>query len=159
MWPATSTDPRGEKVLRSNVSKSLLKGTIAVALLSPFLEIGPSTYVNYLIFLASFYGLLAAYMLFKRSTVYALGEDGITVRRLFHSEYAIRYDNVQELSYAQGMLAKRFGCGSVYLVMKSGKGPLKSLSGEPVHILKDVQHPVDVYNEISNLTSPFAATV
>ena len=161
MWPATSTSPGPEepKKLRSNVAKSLLKGTIAVAVLSAFLEINPSTYLNYIIFLGLCYAMIGAYMIFKGSTFYFIGETGITIRRLRRKQEIIPYNNIQELSYAQGTLAKRFGCGSVYIALKKGKGTHTSNMGQGVFVLKDVPGPLDVYNKISSMTSPFAATV
>ncbi|MDG6990674.1 MAG: PH domain-containing protein [Nitrososphaerota archaeon] len=161
MWPATSTSPqqRDEKRLRSNVSKSLIKGTLLVAVLVPFLQINPRTYADFAIFLGLSYASIGAYMLFKESTVYALGDTGIVIRRPMRKENFIPYDSIQELSIAQGMLAKRFGCGSVYVALKKGKGKGTHTSsmGQGVFVLKDVPAPGDVYREISDMTSPFAA--
>jgi hypothetical protein len=55
------------------------------------------------------------------------------------------------------MLAKRFGCGTVYLELKSGKGSHRSLSGVPVFPLRDVKHPVELMKEISDRLSPMGA--
>ncbi|MDG6985246.1 MAG: PH domain-containing protein [Nitrososphaerota archaeon] len=161
MWRATSTKPEAqeEKRLRSNVSKSLIKGTIAIGLLTPFLQINPSTYLKFVIFLGLAYGVIGVYMLFKDSTVYALGESGITIRRPLRKEEFIAYTNIQELSIAQGTLAKRFKCGSIYVALKKGKGTHTSSLGQGVFVLKDVPNPAEVYAEISESTSPFAATV
>jgi hypothetical protein len=161
MLPATytSADFEESKKLRSNVSKSLLKGTIAVAILSVFLQINPSTYLNYVIFLVLCYAMIGAYMIFKGTTQYILGDTGIAIRRPLRKEILIAYSNVGELSYAQGMLAKRFGCGSVYLALKKGKGTHTSSTGQSAFVIKDIPGPLDVYNEISRYTSPFAPTV
>ncbi|MDG6981164.1 MAG: PH domain-containing protein [Nitrososphaerota archaeon] len=161
MWRATSTDPEAkeEKRLRSNVRKSLIKGTLAIALLTPFLQINPSTYVKFVIFLVLAYGLIGAYMIFKGSTVYVLGESGIAIRRPLRKEEFVAYTNIQELSIAQGMLAKRFRCGSIYVALKKGKGTHTSSLGQGAFVLKDVANPMEVYAEISESTSPFAATV
>lgn len=161
MWPATSTSSQSQeaKRLRSNVRKSLIKGTILVAILTPFLQINPSTYVDFVTFLGLCYGLIGAYMVFKESTVYTLGEKGITIRRPMRREDFVPYDNIQELSIAQGTLARRFKCGSVYVALKKGKGTHTSSLGQGVFVLKDVPNPMEVYAEISEMTSPFAATV
>lgn len=161
MWRATSTSPelKEEVRLRSNVAKSLVKGTIAVAVLTPFLQINPSTYVNFVVFLGLCYALIGAYMIFKESTVYSLGEDGIIIRRPMREEIVIPYNNIQELTIAQGMLAKRFGCGSIFVTLKKGKGTHKSTMGQGVFVLKDLPKPLDVYSKISEMTSPFAVTV
>ncbi|HKT22664.1 MAG TPA: hypothetical protein VJR06_08665 [Nitrososphaerales archaeon] len=161
MSPATSTSKGEEdaKVLRSNVVKSLLKGTAAVAAITPFLQINPSTYVNYLIFLALCYALLGGYMFFKWTTRYIMDEEGIVIKRLLRNDISLSFTNVGQLSYAQGMLAKRLNCGSIFIELKKGKGNYRSLSGIGVFLLKDIPRPIEVYREISNLIEPFAATV
>ena len=148
-----------EQVLRPNVTKTLLKGTIGLAVFSVFLEVNASNFVNYLIFLAASYAMLLVYMLYKRSAVYRVGDNGIRVRGPFGKDIEVAYENVQGLSYSQGMLAKRFGCGTVYIELKRGKGTHRTLAGEPVLGLRDVPRPVEVYNAISSMIGPFASAV
>jgi len=145
-----------ERTLKSNVSKTLVKGTIGIAVFSLFLEVGPSNFVNYLIFLCISYAIVLVYMLSKRSTVYHIGGEGISVRRPFRKDIDVPFDHIQGLSYAQGMLAKRFGCGSVYIELKQGRGTHRALGGGAVLALKDVPRPVDVYADISDMVGPFA---
>jgi len=148
-----------EKALKPNVWKTLLKGTIGLAVFSLFLEVNPSNFGNYLIFLGISYALLLGYMIYKRSSVYTIDSDGIHVKGLFSKVIEVPYENVQGLTYAQGVLAKRFGCGTVYIELKKGRGTHRAMGGGPVLALRDVTKPVDVLNEISDLVGPFAPSV
>jgi uncharacterized membrane protein YdbT with pleckstrin-like domain len=141
--------------LRSNVTKSLIKGTVAFAALSVFLQINPSTLRNYLIFVAIYYSLLATYMIFKESTVYTLDESGIRIKRPFRKEIAVTYEGVSDISYAQGMLARRFRCGTVYVELKRGKGTHTASTGAGLYILRDVPNPVNIYEELLSRVGPF----
>jgi hypothetical protein len=146
---------QSEVKLRSNVTKSLIKGSVALGVLSIFLEINPSTFRNYLIFVAIYYSLLAAYMFSKESTVYTLDESGIRIKRPYRKEISVTYENVGNMSYAQGMLARRFKCGTVYVELKKGKGTHTATTGQGLYILKDVPNPVDVYQELLSRVGPF----
>lgn len=143
--------------LRCNVRKSLLKGTVAVAVFSPFLAI-QSHPLSYLIFLGLAYLFIGMYMLFKESTLYKVDESGITIERPFRSNLRVPFENVRELSIAQGMLAKRFGCGTLYIELKKGKGSHTSSRGRGVYALKDIPHPQDISREIADRVGPFAPT-
>jgi len=125
-----------------------LKGTAAVLALSIFLEINPSTFRNYLIFLGIYYLLLFMYMLFKRSTEYRITETGISIRRLRRQEISANYENFENLSYAQGFLARRFRCGTIYVELKKGKGTHTATTGKSLYILRDVPNPIDLYSEL-----------
>jgi uncharacterized membrane protein YdbT with pleckstrin-like domain len=149
---------QSELALRSNVTKSLIKGTIAIGVLSVFLEINPSTYGKYLIFVAIYYSLLAAYMFFKESTVYTIDESGIRIRRPFRKEIGVTFENVGNMSYAQGMLARRFRCGTVYVELKKGKGTHTATTGQGLYVLKDVPNPIDVYQELLDRVGLFVPT-
>ena len=76
---------------RPLVLKTFLKGAIAVAVLSPFLEINPKTYVNYLIFLAITLGAAVALSLIKRQTRFRVDDNGVHVKRMFHKPSVIKY--------------------------------------------------------------------
>ena len=142
---------QSQTALKPNVAKTLVKGSIGLAVFSLFLELNSSNFVNYLIFLGISYAILLVYMLFKRSSVYRIDSSGIRVKRPFRRDIDVPYENVHGLSYAQGMLAKRFGCGTVYIELKSGKGTHRAWGGGAVLALRDVPRPVEVYNEISNM--------
>jgi uncharacterized membrane protein YdbT with pleckstrin-like domain len=143
-------------VLKPNVAKTFVKGTIGLAVFSIFLEVNASNLVNYFIFLGISYVLLFVYMILKRSATYRIDESGISMERPFQREVRVAYENVHGLSYAQGMLAKRFGCGSVYIELKRGKGTHRALGGGEALALRDVARPVEVYNEISDRIGPLA---
>jgi len=145
-----------ETVLRPNITKSLLKGTLALAALSLFLTINASTIVNYTIFLALSYALIAAYMVSKGSTAYTLADDGVRIRRLWRKEVFIDYKDIQGLGVSEGMLARRFKCGTVYLELKKGRGTHRSLAGVSVYPLRDVHDPQAVSEELSEKTGPFS---
>jgi len=137
--------------LKPNVTKTLVKGTIGLAVFSLLLEVNYSNFVNYLIFLGISYVVLFVYMLFKRSSVYMIDSSGIQIRRPFRSDIDVPFENVQGVSYAQGVLAKRFSCGTVYIELKKGKGTHRALGGGPAIALRDVPQPVEVVNEISSM--------
>jgi uncharacterized membrane protein YdbT with pleckstrin-like domain len=145
-----------ETVLKPNVTKSLLKGTLGLAILSLFLTISVSTLVNYFIFLAISYALIGAYMISKGSTAYTLGDDGVHIRRLWRKEVFIDYKDIQGLGVSEGMLARRFGCGTVYLELRKGRGTHRSLAGVGVYPLRDVHNPQAVSEELSERTGPFS---
>lgn len=148
-----------ERALKANVTKTFVKGTIGLGVFSLFLEVSPANLLNYLIFLGISYAILLVYMLSKRSAVYLVDDHGISVRRPFRRDVVVPYENIQGLSYAQGVLAKRFRCGTVYVELKRGRGTHRALGGGAVLALRDVPRPVDVYNEISNSVGPFAPPV
>jgi hypothetical protein len=147
-----------EQKLRPNVTKSLVKGTIALAALSVFLQINPKTYLNYLIFLGLSYAIIGAYMFNKGWTTYTVGDSGVLVKRLYGGKIDVAYDNIQGLGVSQGMLAKRFGCGTVYVELKKGKGTHRSPGGYGVVAMKDIPDPHRVYEELEDRMSPFGAS-
>jgi Bacterial PH domain len=145
---------QAEFTLKSNVTKSFLKGTIALGVLSVFLQINSSTLFNYFIFLGIWYALLAAYILNKGLAVYGITETGVNIKRTLRKPVFTSYDNMQNLGYAQGMLAKRFRCGTVYIELKKGKGTHTASTGTGLYILRDIPNPIGVYQELLSRTSP-----
>lgn len=146
-----------ETRLKSNVTKSLLKGTIGLACISPFLEINASTFGKYLIFVTVWYALVAAYMVNKGSATFSVQDEGITITRPFRKEFTVPFENIGGVGYSQGILAKRFNCGTVYIELKKGKGSHRSLQGRSVVPMKDVPGPVEVYKDLGERLSPFGA--
>jgi hypothetical protein len=147
----------GQK-LRPAVKKTFIKGIIAIGIFSLFLEINPSTFGNYLVYLALSVGLLAAYAFTKQRTVFEFGEEGLEVRRLLRKPKYIWYSDVTDIVISQGTLAKRFNCGSVYLVLKRGKGNARLMTGGTAERLEDVPDPDGVFEVVSSRLSPFAQT-
>ncbi|MDG7011387.1 MAG: PH domain-containing protein [Nitrososphaerota archaeon] len=146
-----------EKVLRANVAKSLVKATIAMAILTPFLELSWAHIPNYLLFLGAYYLFVGVYMLNKEGTEYRVGESGISIKRLWRKELTVTYGNIQGLGFSQGMLARRFKCGTVYIELKQGKGTHKSLAGVSVMQLRDLPDPTELMSQISDSLGPYAA--
>ena len=141
---------------RPLVLKTFLKGAIAVAVLSPFLEINPKTYVNYLIFLAITLGAAGALSLIKRQTRFRVDDNGVHVKRMFHKPSVIKYDNIYDVSVSQGMLARRFNCGTVFLILKGGPGSVKLMGGGVAEKLEDVRNPERVLDLVTSKLGPFS---
>lgn len=139
----------GQK-LRPAVKKTFIKGMIAIGVFSLFLEIKPSTFGNYLIYLALSVGLLTAYAFSKQRTVFEFGEEDLEVRRLLRKPKHIPYHDVTDIVISQGMLAKRFNCGSVYLVLKRGRGNVRLMTGGTAERLEDVPDPDGVFEAVSS---------
>lgn len=143
--------------LKPNVVKSLIKGTVAIAVITPFLQISRAHFDNFIIFLVICYVAIGGYMLNKGAAWYKLEDQGIRYKRLLGAVRTLPYDNIADLGFSQGLLAKRFGCGTVYVELKSGKGTFKSPEGRGVFIMKDVLDPRGVCKEIEDSMNPFAA--
>ena len=129
---------------------------MAIAVFSLFLEI-QSHPLSYLLFLAATYFFIGLYMLSKESTIYKMDESGITIKSPLRAVVQVPYENVRELSIAQGILARRFGCGTLYVELKKGKGSHTSSTGRGVYALKDIPHPQDISREIADRIGPFAS--
>jgi len=157
MFPAgsSSKDVEGGP-FRPVVLKTFLKGAIAVAVLSVFLEINPKTYVNYLIFLAITLGMAAALSMVKRQTRFRIDDEGIHVKRMFQKPSLVKYDNIYDVSLSQGMLARRFNCGTVFLILKAGRGSVRLMGGGTAEKLEDVRNPDGVLDLVSSKLGPFS---
>ena len=73
MSPAGSSNeigPEGRLTLRPTVTKTFLKGVIAVAVFSVFLQLSWANLVHYLIFLTGCLAFLGLFMAVKRSSVF-----------------------------------------------------------------------------------------
>lgn len=150
----TNEDVEG-LAFRPVVLKTFLKGVIAVAVFSVFLQINPSTIVNYLIFLALALSAAAVLSLVKRQTTFAIDDDGIHIKRMFQKANLIKFENIYDMSVAQGILAKRFNCGTVFLILKSGRGSVRIMGGGVAEKLEDVRDPNGVIEALSSRLSPF----
>ena len=155
--PAGSISEEPETLtLRPVVLKTFVKGLIAVAIFSVFLQINPKTYFNYLIFLGLSIGLVGMVVIVKGRSVFVIDDDGIKVKRFMKSLNLVNYDNILDMSVSQGMLARRFNCGTVFFILKSGKGSVKVMGGGVAERLEDVHDPKGVYEYISSQLGPFA---
>jgi uncharacterized membrane protein YdbT with pleckstrin-like domain len=142
-----------ELVLRPTVRKTLVKGLIAIALFSILLQIRASNLANYMIFVLISFTLAAAYAAMKRSNRYIVSEEGITIKTLFRAPRVISYSDIADLSLSQGTLAKRFNCGSVFILLK-GHPDLILMNRNSVTVLRDVENPSRVFDTIASRLGP-----
>jgi hypothetical protein len=144
--------------LRPNVAKTFLKGLIAIGVFSIFLEVTPANIVHYLIFLAISVGLLLVVVGIKHATRIEISEEGLTVKRLFRAVDSVRYEDILDISVSQGLLARRFDCGTVFMILKSGRGSVRLMGGGVAEQLEDVPRPKYICEMISSKLSPFAGS-
>lgn len=162
MSPVGSTSEEAARVplvLRPTVRKTFVKGIIAVAVFSVFLQLSLANLVHYLIFLAICLCLISAFAALKRSSRYELREDSILVKRLFRSPNLVSYQDILDISVSQGMLARRFHCGTVFFLLKGGKGSVRVMGGGIAEQLDDVPYPERVYELVTSRLSPFSPFV
>jgi hypothetical protein len=149
-------EPSDDLTIHPAVTKTFFKGLIAIAVFSLFLELNPSNLLNYFIFLAISISLVLVYMGTKWSARYLISSGGVTIYALLHAEKNIAFSDIEGLTVSQGILAKRFHCGSIYLQLRAGrKGSYMSLSGTTAETLKDVKNPQEVYERIVSSMNPF----
>lgn len=149
----------GPLVLRPTITKTVLKGVIAIAIFSVFLQLSWANLVHYLIFLGIYAVFLLAFVLLKKGNRFELGDETISVKRVLRSANSVRYQDILDISVAQGMLARRFRCGTVFLILKGGRGSVKLLGGGIAEQLEDVPNPERVYNFITSKLSPYSTFV
>jgi hypothetical protein len=145
----------GPIVFHPVISKTFVKGAIAIAVFSVFLEISPSNFFGYLQFLGLWFVMVSIYAFYKHSSSYSLSEEGIIISRPLKAPVTLKYTSVAGITVTQGFLAKRFGCGSLILSLKEGKGSVKFMVGGMAEMLKDVKDPQWMNEEISSRLSPF----
>lgn len=142
------------EVLHPAVVKSVFKGTIALSVFSLFLQINSQTLIDYFGFVLLFYVFLGGYVFWKRSNAYVLGKECIEIKPAFRAPREINYSYIDSLSISQGLLAKRFNCGTVYLNLAHKGGKLKVLGGGSAEALRDVTAPKKLLEEIENMIGP-----
>jgi membrane protein YdbS with pleckstrin-like domain len=149
----------GDLLLRPTVGKTLVKGLIAIGVFSLFLEVNLSNLVNYLIFVMISLSLVLFYMGAKWSTRYVVGASDLTIIPLLRAEKTIPYSEIEGISISQGILAKRFHCGSLYVHLgQRKKGSYISLAGGMAETLRDVKNPNEIYEKITSAMNPFFTT-
>jgi hypothetical protein len=89
----------------------------------------------------------------KRSNRYIVSEEGITIKTLFRAPRVISYSDIADLSLSQGTLAKRFNCGSVFILLK-GHPELLLMNRNSVTVLRDVENPRRVFDTIASRLGP-----
>lgn len=138
------------------VSKSVLKGTIALAIFSIFLEITPGSLSRYAIFVGIWYALVGYYVLSKHSARYTINDDGILIEPFLRAAKRINYSEVVDLTIAQGFLARRFDCGTLFVSVKGRIGSATLFGGGAAEALKDVRKPKFVADQIMARVSPYS---
>lgn len=156
----SEAEPEGFPNLRPVVSKTFVKGVIGVALFSIFMQLSIANLLNYLIFLGLSLGVLGLYMYYKRSSTFEVGDDSITVhrfaRRKGSKDFVVPYNSVVDVSVAQGVLAKRFNCGSIYLILKDDSGSTRLMGGGTAERMADVRCPNYVLQYVTDRLGPYS---
>ncbi|MEM0121487.1 MAG: PH domain-containing protein [Thermoprotei archaeon] len=143
------------QTLRPLFKKTFVKGVIALALFSLLLEVNTSNILNYLIFVGVSLALIALYAGYKHATVYTIDDEGVVLYSpLRRTPKRIVFSDVVDISVSQGVLAKRFDCGSVFLILRKSKGSYALMGGGYAEALRDVPHPHAVYELISSMLTP-----
>jgi len=146
-------------VLKPVVLKTFIKGVIAIAVFSLFLQISPATIVNYLIFLAISLGLVGGLCFIRGRSRFQIDDGGIHIKRMFHRPNLISYDNIHDLTVSQGMLARRFNCGTVFIILNQGPGSVKIMGGGVAEKLEEVHNPNKVFEFVSSRLGPFGQSI
>lgn len=158
--PAGSSDnpELGKKlVLRPTVTKTFMKGIIAIGFFSLFLNIA-SNLIHYFIFLGLSLSLLGLFMLIKHQSIFKIGDEDIIVKRPFGRPNSFGYEDIYDISVAQGILAKRMNCGSVYMILKRGRGGARIMGGGIAERFEDIPDPQYISDLISSKLGPFSGS-
>ena len=155
----SSESPEGRLVLRPTIVKTFLKGIIALAAFSVFLQLSWANAVHYLIFVSLYVGFLLAFVLLRNRSRFELGDESIEIKRVFRSATSVRYQDIIDISVAQGVLARRFKCGTVFIILKGGSGSVKLLGGGVGEQLEEVPDPQTVCDLITSKLSPYSGFV
>jgi uncharacterized membrane protein YdbT with pleckstrin-like domain len=147
---------RDYSTIHPTVTKTFVKGIIAVAAFSLFLEIGPSNLVNYGIFLLVSVAAILAYMGQKRSSTFLVGEDGLVIKSPLRATRIVDYADITDISLSQGLLAKRFKCGTIFIFVKARRNGCTELGGSAVEALRDVAEPNRIYDQIVSKLSLYS---
>jgi uncharacterized membrane protein YdbT with pleckstrin-like domain len=151
--------PEGPLTLRPTIVKTFLKGVIAIAVFSVFLQLSWANAAHYLIFLGIYFGFLVAFLVLRNRSTFVLGDESIEIKRVFRRPNSVRYQDIIDISVSQGFLARRFNCGTVLLILKSGTGNVKLLGGGVGESLEEVPNPQRVSEFISSKLSPYSSFV
>ena len=128
-----------------------------MAVFSIFLEINTAKLLNYFIFLMMYYALVGLYMYSKHSVVYTIDDGELTMKSLFRPIKRLAYDDIVDLSIAQGILARRFKCGTIFVQTKNkGSVAIFGGGGGSAEALRDVKEPGSIVDEISSRLAPFS---
>jgi Bacterial PH domain len=141
--------------LRPEVTKTIVKGAIGIGAICIFLNVNSQNFLSFLAFLAVSFGFVGAYMALKHSTLYVIDPNGIEIKGFLRAPRTVKYSDIKDISVSQGMLARRFGCGTLYLDLRHNRGHVKIFGGGSAEALKDVRDPEILRSSIARkLSSP-----
>jgi len=143
-------------ILRPTIRKTFLKGLIAIGIFSLFLEVNISNLVNYFIFVVISLALVIGYMGVKRSTRYVIGDKGLLISPFFRAEKTVLYSDIVGMTIAQGILARRFRCGTIFLQISEKRGSYAFIGQGMGEALKDINNPIAIYDRITSAMSPYS---
>ena len=138
--------------LRPTITKTFVKGGIAIAIFSVFLQVTPSKLLNFAIFVAISLLMVAVYASLKRTNEYVLTDESITMRSFLRAEKVINYSDlsISDLSISQGILAKKFHCGTIFINVRTKSATYVAFGGGMAEALRDVKNPSEVFATISS---------
>lgn len=140
--------------VRPSVTKTIAKGGIAIVVFSIFLNVTPAKLLNFVIFVAISLLMVAVYASLKKANEYVLTDKGITLRSLLRAEKVINYSDILDLSISQGILARRFDCGTIFIFVRTKVGAYAASRGGMAEALRDVKRPSEVFDAISSHMQP-----
>jgi hypothetical protein len=145
----------GQITIRPSVTKTFAKGGIAIAVFSIFLKVSPSRLLNFAIFVAISLLMVLAYASLKKANQYVLTEKSIIMRSFLRGEKVIYYSDISDLSISQGILAKKFDCGTIFINIRTKPAAYAAFGGGMAEALRDVKHPSEILETISSRLRPF----
>lgn len=117
---------------KKGIIKTTLKSVIALLAFSAVLEINSSNFGNYLIFVGAWMILTALYEVYKYSTKYNIGDEGLEIFSPLKKK-VISYNTVNDVFLTNGILQTRFHLSSVYVIQGNKATAIRDLTnGETV---------------------------
>ena len=98
-------------------------------------------------------------MLFKRQSTFKIGDEDIVVKRPLGRPNSFGYENIYDISVVQGILAKRMNCGSVYIILKHGRGGVRTMGGGIAERFEDIPNPQYISDLILSKLGPFSPSI
>ena len=119
-------------VVRPKVEKTVVKGTILILAFSLFLDF--YKVLAFLEFLGISFTMLLLYAAWKRAITYEFGDEGIKISYPFRKK-VIPYSLIDDAFVSAGFLARRFRCGSIYVITKDRR----------VEVIRDIPNPQEAF--------------
>lgn len=106
--------------------KTLIKGTILLAVISLFLEINYADFLNYLIFIAVSYLMLLVYVFYKSRLGWRVSEEALQIISPFRIT-ATRYTDIIRVFSHSGYLQRRFSLETIYIITRRGNLAIRDI--------------------------------